>query len=134
MKKFLCLFLSVITLLSFISCNDKKDDSPIQNGTYVAVGDYKSYSIGGYEVSNAPYLRLNTNNKLFGLALLSSSGYEEQGPYGFDEFGVLVATSHGDAVYRFEVIDRNTLIFKSPADNIYKIPIDTTFVFSKDFK
>lgn len=126
MKKFLCLFLSVITLLSFTSCNDKKDDSPIQNGTYVAVGDY--------EVSNAPYLRLNTNNKLFGLALLSSSGYEEQGPYGFDEFGVLVATSHGDAVYRFEVIDRNTLIFKSPADNIYNIPIGTTFVFSKEFK
>lgn len=126
MKKFLCLFLSVITLLSFTSCNDKKDDSPIQNGTYVAVGDY--------EVSNAPYIRLNTNDKLFGLALLSSSGYEEQGPYGFDEFGVLVATSHGDAVYRFEVIDRNTLIFKSPADNIYNIPIDTPFVFSKDFK
>ncbi|MBQ9842349.1 MAG: hypothetical protein IJO42_04480 [Clostridia bacterium] len=131
--KFMAIALLVFSVLqmafTFIGCYN-----PVQNGTYVAVGDYKSFSIGDYTVSDAPYIRLNTDKNLFGLALLSSSGFEEQGPYGFDQFGELVATSQSDVAYRFEVKDENTLIFKSPADNIYNIPIGTIFVFSKDFK
>lgn len=106
--------------LSFAGCY-----IPVRPGTYYAVGDYE-------EGAN-PYLQLDTNYSAFAFSLGNAFSSSDRGYYVIED-NVLVATSHSDITYRFEIKDRNTLVFRDSTDNYMKIPIDTTFVFSKDFK
>lgn len=107
--------------LSFIGCY-----TPVRSGSYYAVGDY--------EEGLTPYLRLDTNTTMFEFGAGSFVSFAERGSYVIEN-DILFATIDSDGTtYRFEIKDRNTLVFKGPEDNYMKIPIDTKFVFSKEFK
>lgn len=117
----LLIFAVLQTTLSFIGCY-----TPVRSGCYYAVGDY--------EEGLTPYLRLDTNTTMFEFCAGHFVSFAERGSYVIED-DILFATIDSDGTtYRFEIKDRNTLIFKDPADNYIKIPIDTPFMFSKDLK
>ncbi len=116
----LLIFAVLQTTLSFIGFY-----IPVRSGCYYAVGDY--------EEGLTPCLRLDTNTTMFEFCAGDFVSFAEQGSYAIED-DILAATSQSDKTYRFEIQDRDTLIFKGPEDNYMKIPIDTKFVFSKEFK
>ena len=110
-------------LFSFVGCN--YDTTPVFSGNYYAVGDY--------EEMLTPYLWLDTNENEFSLGLGSVISYAENGSYKIAD-GKIIATSQS-TTFEFEIKDKNTLVLIDNGDNEYfKIPINTSFVYSKDLK
>ena len=80
-----------------------------------------------------PCLYLDTDQKTFLFGAGSIISYLEHGTYEVAD-GTIVATSQS-TTFRFEIVDKNTLILIDNGDNEYfKIPLNTQFVFSEVLK
>ena len=124
MKRFLCCFICIVLMISFGGCNSDNNTS-ILSGSYYAVGDY--------EEMLTPYLWLDTNENKFSLGAGSVVSHAERGSYEIAD-GKMIATSQS-TTFVFEIRDEDTLVLiDNGANEYFKIPINTQFVFSKDLK
>lgn len=123
MKRIIRCLICLLILFSLVGCNS--DTNSVRSGNYYAVGDY--------EEMLTPYLCFDTDKNQFSLGAGSIVSYAEYGTYEIAD-GKVVATSQS-TTFEFEIKDKNTLVFIDNGDNDYfKIPINTQFVYSEDFR
>lgn len=123
MKRMLCSLICLVSLVSFGGCH-ADDAVPLVSGTYYAVGDYEELM--------TPYLWLDTDDRRFSFGAGAIYSYAENGTYEVVD-GMLIATSPG-MTFRFEIRDKDTVVLIDNADDPFKIPVDTPFVYSDELK
>ncbi|MEE1197695.1 MAG: hypothetical protein U0K54_00935 [Acutalibacteraceae bacterium] len=123
MKRIICFLICLLMLFSFVGCDSAT--TPVLSGSYYAVGDY--------EEGSTPYVSLSLDDNTFRMGAGSLVSYHEYGSYKIAD-GKIIATSQS-ITFEFEIKDKNTLILIDNGDNdVFKIPINTQFVYSEDFK
>lgn len=123
MKRLFCCLICLIWMVAFGGCH-ADDAAPLVSGTYYAVGDHEELM--------RPYLWLDTDNGRFSFGAGAIYSYAENGTYEVVD-GMLIATSQS-MTFRFEIRDEDTVVLTDNADDPFKIPVGTPFVYSEELK
>ncbi|MBQ3014492.1 MAG: hypothetical protein IJD75_05095 [Clostridia bacterium] len=122
-KRILCCIICFLALFTFVGSSCAS--TPVLHGYYYAAGDY--------EYGLTPYLLLVPRKNEFDFGKGTSISAVSGGAYQIED-EVIIATTQRTTL-KFKIEDKTTLVLIENGDeSVYKIPLFTQFIYSKELK